>query len=244
MRQWAAIVARRLMSYRGGRVTERLLTPDALAGWLVVSDGGTRVARDARAFSTVSACRGSARGRLGRVRPDVLRAVRGLAVDRRNVDAAHAVPCSCRDCRFPTSTDHRRRAAGGRPTRSLHLGGLGPASGRSSPPPIPNPSCTRPTCSARSVPRSSASAAVGGPFSRGTENRFALLYLKGQDAGAVPVSGLEAFGECLVVKLVARGRGRRRRGWEGRRDTSRAWCAPFIAECGAERRRESSSVHG
>lgn len=33
----------------------------------------------------------------------------------------------------------------------------------------------------------------------GTENRFALLYLKGQDAGAVPVSGLEAFGECLVV---------------------------------------------
>ncbi|MGA8486301.1 MAG: hypothetical protein WB684_04440 [Gaiella sp.] len=33
----------------------------------------------------------------------------------------------------------------------------------------------------------------------GTENRFALLYLKRQDAGAVPVSGLEAFGECLVV---------------------------------------------
>lgn len=27
-------------------------------------------------------------------------------------------------------------------------------------------------------------------------------------------------------------------------DTSRAWCAPFIAECGAERRRESRAYTG
>ena len=31
------------------------------------------------------------------------------------------------------------------------------------------------------------------------EDRFPFLYLEGEDAGAVPVSGLEAIGECLVV---------------------------------------------
>ena len=51
----------------------RLLDAHEVAEWFVVSDDGIKLARDARAASPVSACPGSARGRLGRVRPDVLR---------------------------------------------------------------------------------------------------------------------------------------------------------------------------
>ncbi len=64
---------------------------------------------------------------------------------------------------------------------------------------LSRPSRTRPTCSARSVPQGSASAALGGQILERAENRFALLYHQGEDAGAVPVSGLRPFGQSGIV---------------------------------------------
>ena len=47
---------------------------------------------------------------------------------------------------------------------------------------------------------------------QGEDERLPFLYLEGEDAGAVPVSGLEAIGECLVVDPGGRARERRGRG--------------------------------
>ena len=84
-----------------------------------------RSAGDARAVSTVSACPGSARdGLVGYVLTFYVRSavwpwVGALLMLLAPFLAVAAVR------RFAAPTDHRRRAAGGRPTRSLHLGSLG-----------------------------------------------------------------------------------------------------------------------
>ena len=75
------------------------------------------------------------------------------------------------------------------------------------------------------------------------DDGFPFLYLKGEDAGAVPVRGFEAFGECLVVdetgelQNVGPGMGRPARYMAGMVRSLRRGC-------GGERRRRLRATSG
>ena len=76
------------------------------------------------------------------------------------------------------------------------------------------------------------------------EDRFPFLYLQGEDAGTVGRTRFPIFSARPGRRSDGRARERRGRGSEVRRGTWRAWCAPFVADCGGERRRKSRAYIG